>query len=280
MPEPFTVAAVQMESGPEVGPNLAQAGALLAEAAGRGAALAVLPENFGCMPRTETDRLEVAEADGGGPMQDFLAAAAARHGLWLVGGTVPVRRPGERRVAARCGLYDPAGRRWAAYDKIFLFDVGVPGTAESYRESATIGPGSEAVVAATPLGRLGLAVCYDVRFPELFRALLDAGAALFALPSAFTRTTGRAHWELLLRARAVENLAWVVAAAQCGRHASGRETWGHSMVVDPWGQVLADAGETPGLALAGLDPDRQGRLRRDFPALTHRRSFTTRDEDP
>lgn len=266
-----SAAVVQMRSGPEVGANLRSAGRLLARAAAAGASLAVLPENFACMPGTAADRRRAAEDDGGGRIQDFLAASAARHGMWIVGGSIPLRAA-KGKVAAAVLVYDAAGRRRARYDKLHLFDVGVPGRRESYRESRHFVAGRGPVAVTTPLGRMGLAVCYDLRFPELFRRLaLREGCTLFAVPSAFTATTGRAHWRLLLRARAVENQCFVLAAAQSGRHADGRETHGESLIVDPWGEPLAGLKRRPGVACAALDRVAQARLRRRFPVLRHAR---------
>jgi nitrilase len=264
------VAAIQMTSGPEVAPNLAAADRLVADAAAAGAGLAVLPENFALMARTDAERLGAAEDDGRGPIQDFLADCARRHGIWLVGGTLPIKGGQAAKARAACLLFDDRGRRVARYDKIHLFDVQLP-NGEQYRESAAFEPGSEIVVADTPVGKLGLAVCYDLRFPELFRAMLDRGAELFAVPSAFTALTGRAHWEILVRARAVENLACVVAAAQGGRHASGRETFGHSMVVNAWGEILAQRESGAGIAAAECDRARQADIRARLPSLRHRR---------
>jgi predicted amidohydrolase len=264
------VAALQMCSGPDVGANLAQAQRLIAEAAARGAKLAVLPENFALMGRNERDKLAVAEREGEGPIQAFLAEQARRHGLWLVGGTIGLRGSDPERVRAACLLYSDRGERVARYDKIHLFDVEV-GEREAYRESATLEPGAEPVLVDTPVGRLGLAVCYDLRFPELFRRLAGQGMQLLALPAAFTATTGAAHWEVLLRARAIENLCYVVASAQGGMHANGRATYGHSMVIDPWGKVLAELGTEPGTADAAIDPAELAQLRERFPALSHRR---------
>ena len=264
------VAAIQMTSGTEVAPNLAAAERLLAAAARAGAGLAVLPENFALMARTDAERLKAAEDDGRGPVQDFLADQARRHKLWLVGGTHPIKAGTPGKARAACLLLDDRGRRAARYDKMHLFDVELP-NGESYRESAVFEHGTEVVVSDTPFGRLGLAVCYDLRFPELFRAMAARGAELFAVPSAFTAFTGQAHWEILVRARAVENFAYVVAAAQGGRHASGRETFGHSMIVNPWGEMLAqwEAGE--GFAAADCDRARQADIRARLPSLLHRR---------
>jgi deaminated glutathione amidase len=264
------VAAVQMTSGPEVGANLAQARALLEEAAERGARLASLPENFSFMGLKDADKRGVAEAEGSGPAQDFLAASARELRLWIVGGTVPLRAGPDGRVAAASLVYDADGRRVARYDKIHLFDVDIPGRTESYRESAHVAPGSRAAVIDTPAGRLGLSVCYDVRFPELYRHLSAAGAQLLAVPSAFTGPTGRAHWETLVRARAIENLCYVIAPAQSGFHPSGRETYGDSMVVDFWGRILQRVPRGSGCAVAEVDLARQSGVRETFPALGHR----------
>jgi nitrilase len=265
------VAAIQMTSGADVAHNLDSARALLRGARQQDATVAVLPENFAFMGRGEAAKLAIAEEPGAGPIQEFLAEAARQHGFWIVGGTVPLKVPGEPRVAAACLVYDAKGRQVARYDKIHLFDVDVPGKLESHRESKAVRPGSQPVLVDTPAGRLGLAVCYDVRFPELFRQLLAAGAEWFSLPSAFTVPTGRAHWELLLRTRAVENLCYLVAAAQSGFHDNGRETHGDSMIVEPWGRVVARLPRGTGVIAAELDLARQRRLRQDFPAVDHRR---------
>jgi predicted amidohydrolase len=264
------VAAIQMTSGPDVTANLEQAGLLLEEAAGRGARLAALPENFSFMGLKDADKRAAAEADGTGPAQEFLAATARRLRLWIVGGTVPLVAGSDGRVAAACLVYDSDGERAARYDKIHLFDVEIPGRSERYRESAHVAPGSAAVVIDTPAGRLGLSVCYDVRFPELYRHLSAAGAQILAVPSAFTSATGRAHWETLLRARAIENLCYVVAPAQSGFHPSGRETYGDSMIVDYWGRVLQRLPRGRGCAVADIDSAQQAGVRESFPALAHR----------
>ena len=266
----MTVAAIQMTSGAEVADNLATARRLLAEAAAAGAQVAVLPENFALMARRDVERRAAAETHGDGPIQSMLAATARAHGLWVVGGTVPLQVPGETRVAAASLVYDAAGREVARYDKIHLFDVDVPGRSESHRESSGIRPGRDVVTVDTPVGRLGLAVCYDMRFPELFRRMSAEGATWFTLPSAFTVPTGRAHWEVLLRARAVENLCGVVAAAQSGFHPNGRETWGDSLVIDHWGRVLARLPRGEGVVTARLDREAQRAARAAFPALSHR----------
>jgi len=264
------VAALQMTSGPEVEANLATAAALLEEAAGDGARLAVLPENFSFLGLKDADKRAVAEADGAGPVQEFLAASARRLKLWIVGGTMPLRSGADGRVAAASLVYDADGARVARYDKIHLFDVDIPGRAETYRESVHVVPGAQAVVLDTPAGRLGLSVCYDVRFPELYRHLSAAGAQLLSVPSAFTAPTGRAHWETLLRARAIENLCYVIAPAQSGIHPNGRETYGDSMIVDYWGRVLKRVPRGSGCAVAEVDLARQSTVRESFPALKHR----------
>jgi len=264
------LAALQMVSGPDVTANLREADRLVASAADRGASLAVLPENFALMGMHQRDKLAVAEDDGAGPIQDALAAMAERHRLWLVGGTIPIKGADDDHARAACIVFDDRGMRRARYDKIHLFDVSVS-EGETYLESATLEAGSTPVVVDTPFGRLGLAVCYDLRFPELFRALSARGMDLCAVPSAFTAATGEAHWRVLVQARAVENLCYVVAPNQGGRHPNGRETHGESVVVGPWGEVLDSLARGPGVAVADYDPHRLRALRERFPVLAHRR---------
>jgi nitrilase len=253
-----------------VAANLAAAGALLERAAREGARVAALPENFSFMGRADADKRAVGERDGDGPVQQFLAERARALGLWIVGGTTPIsQQPGER-VAAACLVYNDQGERIARYDKVHLFDVAIPGRAEKYRESANTAPGARQVLVPTPAGLLGLSVCYDVRFPELYRPMAAAGAQWFTVPSAFTLPTGRAHWETLLRARAIENLSYVVAPAQWGRHASGRETYGDSLIIDYWGAILSRLPSGEGVIVGRLDLAAQEVARRDFPALSHR----------
>lgn len=270
------LAALQLSSGDDLAHNLATAGRLLEQAAAGGAVLATLPENFAFMGAREADKLAHAENPGQGPIQDFLAAAAQRLGLWIVAGSVPLAVPGDaRRVYAASLVYNAHGACVARYDKIHLFDVDVPreGGAQRYRESNSIAPGQwEPVVVDTPAGRLGLSVCYDLRFPELYRALVAQGAELFCVPAAFTAKTGEAHWEILLRARAVENQCYVLAPGQCGTHPGSRGTWGHSMIVGPWGEVLACAQDGEAVVLAQADRARQATLRESFPVLSHRRA--------
>ena len=250
-----TVACIQMASGPNVGANLLEAERLIGMAVDKGAGLIVLPENFAIMGKEESDKVAIRESDQGGAIQDFLSHQAKRQGVWLVGGTVPLAAHDDNKIRAACLLYDDQGKRVARYDKIHLFDV-VVGSDENYTESQTIESGDQAVVVDTPFGRLGLAVCYDLRFPELFRTLVDQGVEVIALPSAFTGITGKAHWEVLVRARAIENLCYVLAAGQGGYHVNGRETYGHSMIVDPWGQVMNELANGSGLVCADIDLQR------------------------
>lgn len=265
------LAAIQMTSVADVAANLQQARLGIAEAARQGAALAVLPENFACMAADESARVALAEPDGAGPIQDFLAQAARQYGLWIVGGTIPLQSEEPGRPFAACCVWNERGERIGRYDKIHMFDVRVPGSTEAYRESRRTCPGSQVLVLPAPFGQLGVAVCYDLRFPELYRALMRPPCDVISVPAAFTYTTGQAHWELLLRARAVENQCYVVAAAQGGRHENGRRTWGHSLIADPWGQVLALRAEGDGVVVAGFDAAAMADVRARLPALRHRR---------
>ena len=266
----ITVAAVQMTSAPDVAANLATAGALLEQAAREGARIALLPENFSFMGLRDADKRAIAEREGSGPVQDFLSQRARELKLWIVAGTTPLSETAGERVAAACLVYNDQGVRVSRYDKMHLFDVDIPGRDEKYRESTHIAPGSRLGLVPTPAGLLGLSVCYDMRFPEMYRPMSAAGAQGFTVPAAFTVPTGRAHWESLLRARAIENLSFVVAAAQWGRHANGRETYGDSLIIDHWGTVLARLPEGQGVIVAQLDLAAQRAARQDFPALSHR----------
>ncbi len=264
------VAAVQMATGTNVSANLAEAARHIAHAAAEAAALVVLPEFFALMGNSDEELLAISETPGRGPIQSFLANQARQHQVWIVGGTIPLiaRSPGKLRAA--CLVFDDRGRPVARYDKIHLFDVTVEGDSKRvFQESRTMEAGDEVVVVDTPIGRLGLAVCYDLRFPELFRSLAQKGAEILAVPSAFTAVTGKVHWEVLLRARAIENLCYVVAPAQGGYHVNGRETHGDSMIVDPWGSVLARLTKGSGVVTHALDRDHIAALRRTFPALDH-----------
>jgi len=266
MKDKFRIAAVQMISGPAVGPNLDTARQLIAEAAASGASLVALPEYFPLIGANDAERLAARESGARGPIQSFLSDIARELGIWLVGGSLPLTANDPAKLRNSCLVYDPSGTRVARYDKIHLF--GFTRGAESYNESLTIEAGTQAVAFDTPLGRIGLAICYDLRFPELFRAL--GTVDLLVVPAAFTETTGRAHWELLLRARAVENQCYLLAAAQGGEHPSGRLTHGNSMIVDPWGEVLARLDKGPGVVSAEIDPARLTEVRTSLPALQHR----------
>jgi len=263
----FKVAVVQMVSTPRVEENLAAAAKLVARAAKQGAKLIALPEYFCILGMRDTDKVAAREKDGAGPIQEFLSGTAKRHGVWLVGGSVPLECADSRKVRNSCLVYDPDGRRVARYDKIHLF--GLELGAERFDEARTIEAGTQPCAIDSPFGRIALSVCYDVRFPELYRAL--APMDIILVPSAFTASTGRAHWETLLRARAIENLAWVLAPAQGGKHPNGRQTHGHSMVVDPWGKVIAERAAGPGVVMADIDPVFQAKMRSSLPAIAHRR---------
>ena len=260
------VAAVQLASGPSVAANLNEARRLIAMAAEQGAKLVALPEYFAIMGMQDTDKVKVREAEGTGPIQQFLAETAKKHKIWLVGGSVPLMSGDPNRVRNSSLVYDDKGKLVARYDKIHLF--GFEMGKEHYSEQRTIEPGSEVKVIDSPFGRLGLSICYDLRFPELYRAMKDVDIIL--VPSAFTETTGKAHWETLIRARAIENLAYVIAPAQGGYHLNGRETHGDSMIVDPWGVVLDRLPRGSGVVTAGINPEYVQRLRKSLPALAHR----------
>ncbi len=264
------VAAIQMTSSHVVADNLAVAAGLLREAKDAGADIACLPENFSFIGLRDADKLQVAEADGAGAVQAFLSDTARELKMWILGGTIVIRGDTERRVANASLLIDSQGKRVARYDKIHLFDVTIPGRDEQYRESTHVTPGRDLVIADTPVGRLGLSVCYDMRFPELYRELVAQGAEWLAMPAAFTVPTGRAHWETLLRARAIENLCYVVAPAQAGTHTSGRETYGDSLIVDYWGQVLSRLVKGTGVITAEIDLAKEAETRARFPALDNR----------
>ncbi len=260
------IAAIQMISGPDVAPNLATAGRLIADAAAAGAQIVALPEYFPLIGAGDGDRLAARERDGSGPIQDFLAGTARQHGIWLVGGSIPLQADDPAKLRNSCLVYGPEGQRVARYDKIHLF--GFRKGTESYDEAATIERGDKVVAFDTPLGRVGLAICYDLRFPELFRAM--GALDLLVLPAAFTETTGRAHWEMLLRARAVENQCYLLASAQGGLHPTGRMTHGNSMIIDPWGEILARMDKGEGVVVADFDPQRISDTRASLPALKHR----------
>ncbi|MEQ8938902.1 MAG: carbon-nitrogen hydrolase family protein, partial [Gammaproteobacteria bacterium] len=249
---------------------LEQAEQLINEAVKQEARFITLPENFPLMGKEDADRLNLAESPGAGPIQAFLSEHAKQHGIWLLGGTIPLKTDRPDKVFAASLLYAPSGETVAHYNKVHLFDVLIDeGKQEAYQESATFAAGSDIVVTRTEIGNIGLSVCYDLRFPEIYRAMHRDQVQIITAPSAFTATTGEAHWETLLRSRAIENLCYVVASNQGGLHANGRRTWGHSMIVDPWGHVLDCFTQGPGMAIASIDLDKQARLRQMFPALQH-----------
>jgi deaminated glutathione amidase len=262
----FRVAAIQMASGPNVVANLQEAGRLIELAAATGARIVALPEYFCIMGMRDTDKVAAREREGEGPIQSFLADQARRHKVWIVGGSVPLLANDPNKVRNACLVFNQDGERVARYDKIHLF--GFEMGQERYTEERTIEPGSAVCVVDSPYGKLGISVCYDLRFPELYRAMGDVD--LLFVPSAFTETTGKAHWDTLIRARAIENLAYVVAPAQGGYHVNGRETHGHTMIVDPWGVVLDRLARGSGVVVAGVNPTYQAKIRRSLPALTHK----------
>ena len=267
MPNKTTVAAIQMVSTPDPAENMRAVAARIDEAAEAGASMVLLPEYWPLLGNTDTDKLAHAEHPGEGPLQQFMSSIAERHGLWLIGGTIPLVSPEPGKVLNTLLVYGPDGRLAARYDKIHLF--GFTRGQESYDESRTILAGNDVAVLQTPELRIGLSVCYDLRFPELYRAM--GHCDLMVVPAAFTYTTGRAHWEILLRARAIENQCYVLAAAQGGKHPSGRRTWGHSMLVDPWGEVRAQLPEGEGVVLGELEADHLSGVRASLPALAHRK---------
>jgi nitrilase len=264
------IAAIQMASGSNIDANLLEVEKQVSAAVAAGAELVVLPENFAFLGKVESELCSLREKEGEGPLQQFLSQLAQRHSVWVVGGTVPLAASDPNKIYAASLIFNAAGEQVGRYDKIHLFDVHLPDTDETYEESKTMEAGSEVVVIDSPFGRLGVAVCYDLRFPEMFRKMVDMGVELICLPAAFTAITGKAHWEPLVRARAIENLAYVVASAQGGFHISGRETHGHSMIVNQWGTILDQLPQGGGFVIAELDLEHLASTRRTFPALKHR----------
>lgn len=270
------IAAIQMASGPNVSANLLEISRQILNAVKAGAKLIVLPESFAIMGLHDADQIKVAENEGAGPIQDFLSEQAKTHKIWLVAGTIPLKLEQDdpnydNKVYAACLVYNDEGICVSRYDKIHLFDVHIEMTNETYYESETLEAGNKAVIVDTPFGKIGLAICFDLRFPELFRQLVLKGAEIIVLPSAFTAITGKAHWEVLLRARAIENLCYVVASAQGGYHVSGRETYGNSMIVDPWGVVLDRLPQGSGYVMANIDIENTKNIRQNFPVLENRK---------
>jgi len=265
------IAAIQMASGTNVSANLIEVSRQILSAAQAGAKLIVLPENFAIMGLQDTDQVKIAENDGIGPIQDFLAEQAKINKVWLIAGTIPLKSDDEDKVYAASLVYNDNGERVSRYDKIHLFDVHLEATSETYKESETIDAGNQAIVVDTPFGKIGLAICYDLRFPELFRQLALQDAEIIVLPAAFTAITGKAHWEVLIRARAIENLCYMVASAQGGYHVNGRETHGDSMIVDPWGSILDHLPQGSGYVIAEVELENVKSIRKNFPALQHRK---------
>ncbi|MCV6637964.1 carbon-nitrogen hydrolase family protein [Candidatus Albibeggiatoa sp. nov. NOAA] len=262
------IATIQMTSDSHVSKNLQKAAELIHTAAEMGAKLAVLPENFAQMGQHQADMLQIQEPMGQGEIQDFLSQQAKLNNIWIVGGTVAISSDHANKVYSACLLFDNTGQCVVRYDKMHLFDVLV-GSQERYQESSTIAAGQQVVVVNTPFGNLGLAICYDLRFPELFRSMLAKNVELIAIPAAFTATTGKAHWEVLLRARAIENLCYVIAANQSGTHANERQTYGDSMIVDPWGSVITRLKQGVGVVCADIDTQNLTTLHQKFPAREH-----------
>lgn len=274
------IAAIQMASGTNVSANLIEVSRQILSAVQAGAKLVVLPENFSCMVLDDADQITMAETDGAGQIQEFLSEQSRKNKVWIVAGTIPLHLEKEhpdfgKKTYTSCLVYNDLGERISRYDKVHLFDVYLDVTKETYKESETIVAGKEAVVVETPFGKVGLAICYDVRFPELFRQLIKQGAEIIVIPSAFTAITGKAHWEILLRARAIENLSYVVASAQGGYHVNGRQTYGNSMIVDPWGTILDVLPHGSGYAISDIDIGKLKNIRQSFPALDNRKISCT-----
>ena len=274
------IAAIQMASGTNVSANLNEVSRQISNAVEADAKLIVLPESFSIMGFQDADQIEVAEDEGTGPIQDFLSNQAIKHKIWIVAGTVPVNLNSdnsqyEKKIYAACLVYNEKGEKVSRYDKVHLFDVHIEATNETYNESETFEAGNKAVVVDTPFGKVGLAICFDLRFPELFRQLVLLGAEIIIVPAAFTASTGKAHWEVLLRARAIENLCYVVASAQGGYHVSGRETYGDSMIIDPWGTILDRLPQGSGYVIADVDIENIDNIRKNFPVLKNRKISCT-----
>jgi len=268
------VAVIQMTSSAEVQQNLQTAAKLINEAVKQKAQLIVLPENFGFMGFDDAARMAIAEEYGTGVLQEFLETQARQHDVWIIGGTIPIKTLSPDRVRSASLLFDNQGQCVSRYDKIHLFDVYVADINKNYVESASTEPGERVVISKTPFGKLGLSICYDIRFPELYRQQIQEGAELLAIPAAFTQVTGEVHWEILCRARAIENLAYVFASGQSGTHENGRQTYGHSLIIDPWGKVLAKIETGEGVIVADIDLQAQQEIRKKFPSLSHRGIFS------
>ena len=274
------IAAIQMASGTNVSANLNEVSRQITFAVDAGAKLIVLPESFAMMGMQDSDQIKLAEDEGAGPIQEFLSSQAKRNKVWIVAGTIPIKLNSdntdyENKVYAACLVYNAKGERVSRYDKVHLFDVHIESTGETYNESQTLEAGNKVVIVDTPFGKLGLAICFDLRFPELFRQLVLRGAEIIVVPAAFTASTGKAHWEVLLRARAIENLCYVVASAQGGYHVNGRETYGDSMIIDPWGTILDRLPQGSGYVGADIDIESLHNIRKNFPVLKNRKISCT-----
>ena len=265
------ISAIQMSSGPNIQANLDEAAKLIEQATSQGAELLVLPENFSQMANTDKERVSSAEEAGEGLVQDFLSTQASKNNCWIVGGTIPIKSEEAGKAYSSSLVFNDKGEQVARYDKIHMFDVLIEENNETYNESETTTAGEKVVVIDTPFGRLGLSVCYDLRFPELFRTMIDQGMEICALPSAFTAFTGQSHWEPLIRARAIENQCYMVAAAQGGYHVNNRQTFGHSMIVNPWGNILGSVGTGPGVVITEMERKVLESTRNNFQVLNHRR---------
>ena len=264
------IACIQMASGINLQGNLREAERLIELAVAEDVAMVVLPEDFAFMGKKPEDKLSYKEIEGEGVIQSFLSKMAEKHKVWIIGGSIPLACDDDSRCRTAVLVYDDKGEQAARYDKIHLFDVHVPDSAEEYRESDVVQPGSDICVFRSPLGRMGISVCYDLRFPELYRAMLDEDVEIVVVPSAFTALTGKAHWQALVQARAIENQCFVVAANQGGYHANGRETYGHSMIVGPWGVILDSLESGSGVVVSEIDLERLYSIRNNFPAIQHR----------
>jgi len=265
------IAAIQMASGSNVSANLIEVEREIRKASKAGAGLIVLPESFSIMGHDDSEQIGVAEDEGAGPIQHFLSEQAKKYNVWLIAGTIPIKSGNEKKVYAACLVYNNQGQFIKRYNKIHLFDVYIESHGETYKESETFEAGEEPVVVETPFGKIGLTICYDLRFPELYRKLVQMGAEIIVVPSAFTAATGKAHWEILLRARAIENLCYIIAPNQGGYHVNGRETYGHSMTIDPWGGILDILPHGAGYVIADIDIENIKKLRKNFPVLGHRK---------
>jgi len=267
----FKVSCIQVASGPNIDANLLEVGRYIEESKKHGASIVILPENFAMMAASDTDYLDIMEDFGSGKIQDFISKAAKRNGIWIIAGTIPIKSKNKEKVFSTCIVFNEKGEIVSSYNKIHLFDVNLLETNEKYNESDIYLNGDSIVSFETPFCKIGLAICYDLRFPELFRKLSNENIDLICMPAAFTAVTGKAHWEHLIKSRAIENLVYFAASAQGGYHVSGRETYGHSMIVSPWGETLDIIKNKSGIIISSIDLKSQNKLRENFPCLNHKR---------